>query len=144
MLAEQRAYVHTWVDSVTAAGVRAGIYCSGIAAQEKSGASIVTAEDIQENAEGRKIVYWVTNDACPPSPGCAFPRRPPSPAESGVRFADVWQFAQSPKRKDVTAGCPANYSSDKSCYPPGISIAQRLHLDVNTATTSDPSRGRER
>ena len=144
MLAEQRAYVHTWVDGVTALGYRAGVYCSGIAAQEKSGASIVTAEDIQENAEGRKIVYWVTNDVCPPSPGCAFPRKPPGPTESGVRFAEVWQFAQSPKRKDVTAGCPANYSSDKSCYPPGIDITQRLHLDVNTATTADPSRGRER
>ena len=144
MLPEQKAYIYAWVDGVAAAGFRAGIYCSGIAAQEGRGVSVVTAEDIRQNAAGRKISYWVVNDACPPSPGCAFPKHPPSPAESRIGFAEVWQFAQSPKRRDVAAGCPANYDRDGSCYPPGVDLARRLHLDLNTAATADPSQGRTR
>ena len=141
MLPEQKAYIYAWVDAVTAAGFRAGIYCSGIPAKDDG--NIVTAEDIRENAAGREIVYWAINDACPPAPGCAFPKRPPSPAESGVRFAEVWQFAQSPERKDVAGQC-SNYSRDGNCYTPGISAAQQLHVDVNTATSPDPSHGRTR
>lgn len=142
MLPEQKAYIYTWVDGVARSGFRAGVYCSGIAAQEEGGASIVTANDIRQHATGRKIVYFVTNDACPPSPGCAFPKKPPRPADSGIDFADVWQYAQSPKRKDVAARCPANYNADGNCYPPGIDVARRLHVDLDVATTSDPSHGR--
>lgn len=141
MLPEQRAYIHAWVDAVTAAGFRAGIYCSGVPANDDG--KVVTAEDIRANAAGRDITYWVTNDACPPAPGCAFPARPPSPAQSGVQFGEVWQFAQSPQRKDVAAHC-SNYSRDGECYPPGIPAAQQLHIDVNTATSPDPSNGRSR
>jgi hypothetical protein len=142
MLAEQKAYIYAWADEVNADGLRAGIYCSGIAAKEDGGATVVTAEDIRQNAAGRKIVYWVTNDACPPSPGCAFPSRAPSPVESGIDFAEVWQFAQSPKRQDVASGCPKNYNRDGSCYPPGMDPARRLHVDLNSASTADPSQGR--
>ncbi len=142
MLPEQIAYIYAWMDGVAAGGFSAGIYCSGISAAKEGGEDIVTADDIRQNAGARKIVFWVTNDACPPSPGCAFPRKAPNPADSGIRFADVWQFAQSPKRPEVAASCPANYNSDGNCYPPGISAAQHLHIDVNTATTADPSHGR--
>jgi hypothetical protein len=142
MLPEQKAYIYAWVDGVTAGRFRAGIYCSGISAAKEGGENIVTADDIRQNAEGRKIVFWVTNDACPPSPGCAFPRKTADPAESGVGFADVWQYAQSPKRKDVAAACPANYNPDGNCYPPRVDPRQRLHVDVNTATSADPSHGR--
>jgi hypothetical protein len=143
MLPEQKAYIYSWVDGITAGGFAAGIYCSGISAEKEGGESIVTADDIRQNAGSRQIVYWVTNDACPPSPGCTFPKREPNPADSGIRFADVWQFAQSPKRPEVAASCSA-YNPDGNCYPPGISRAQRLHIDVNTATTPDPSHGRTR
>jgi hypothetical protein len=143
MLPEQKAYIYGWVDGVIAAGFRAGIYCSGIPAKEDNGATIVTADDIRKNSAGRKIVYFVTNDVCPPSPGCAFPKRPPSPASSGLPFADVWQFAQSPKRGDFAAAC-RNYSSDGECYAPGIDPAQKLHLDIDTSTSSDPSQRRSR
>ena len=142
MLAEQKAYIYSWVDGVAAGGFRAGIYCSGISAAKEGGEDIVTADDIRQNAGARKIVFWVTNDACPPSPGCAFPKRAPSPADTAIPFADVWQFAQSPKRPEVTTSCPANYNSDGNCYPPGIDIGERLHIDVNTATSADPSHGR--
>jgi hypothetical protein len=141
MLPEQKAYIYAWVDGISAAGFRAGIYCSGIPAADDG--NIVTAKDIRQSAGGRQIVYWAINDACPPAPGCTFPKRPPSPTESGVSFAEVWQFAQSPQRKDVATHC-ASYSRDGECYPPGISAVQRLHVDVNTATSPDPSKGRTR
>jgi Domain of unknown function (DUF1906) len=141
MLPEQKAYIYTWVDHVTASGFRAGIYCSGIAAKEDGGKTIVTADDIRQNAGSRKIVFFVTNDACPPSPGCAFRMPPPNASSSNIEFAEVWQFAQSPKRKDVAAGCPANYNPDGNCYPPGLST-EKLHIDVDSANSADPSQGR--
>jgi len=141
MLPEQKAYLYAWVDSVNAGGFRAGIYCSGIAAPEGNGVTVITAEDIRQNAGARKIAYWVTNDACPPSSGCAFPRHAPSPSQSGVTFAEAWQFAQSPKRRDVAAGCRANYASDGNCYPPGLA-RQKLFVDVDSANSADPSAGR--
>jgi hypothetical protein len=141
MLPEQKAYIYAWVDAITAAGFRTGIYCSGIRAKDDG--NVVTAEDIRQNAGGRHIVYWAINDACPPAPGCSFPAHPPSPAQSGVGFAEVWQFAQSPQEKDVAANC-SSYNRDGNCYPPGISAAQRLLVDVNSATSPDPSQGRTR
>ncbi len=142
LLPEQKAYLFAWVDGVSQAGFRAGVYCSGIAATEKSGDSVITAEDIRQNAGARPITYWVTNDACPPSPGCTVPQRPPSPRASGIAFAEVWQFAQSPKRKDVAASCKG-YHDDGSCYAPGVRD-QRMHLDLNAAISPDPSQGRTR
>ena len=141
MLPEQKAYIFAWADAVTAAGFRAGVYCSGIPAKEGN-ASIVTADDIRQNAGGRAMTFFVTNDVCPPSPGCALPRKPPTPAQSGIEFATVWQFAQSPRRKGFTAKCPANYNSDGNCYPPGVDPGLKVHMDVETATTPDPSQGR--
>jgi hypothetical protein len=140
MLPEQKSYIYTWADAVAAAGFRAGVYCSGIPAKEGK-ASIVTAIDIRDNAQGRKLAYWVTQDSCPPSPGCVFPQQPPSPGQSGTDFADIWQFAQSPRRKDFAAMCH-NYNPDGNCYPPGVDPASHLHVDVNTAATPDPSSGR--
>lgn len=141
LLPEQKAYLFAWVDGVSGAGFRAGVYCSGIAFQEKSGASVITAADIRQHAGARNISYWVTNDACPPSPGCAVSRRPPSPGESGVEFADIWQFAQSPRRNDVATAC-AGYNSDGNCYAAGASVRQPIHLDLNAAGSADPSHGR--
>jgi len=140
MLPEQKSYIYAWVDAVIAAGFRAGIYCSGIPAKEGK-TSVVTAEDIRANAQGREITYWVTNDVCPPSPGCSISKHAPTPSVSGVAFADVWQYAQSPRRKDFARMC-RNYNPDGNCYPPGIEPASHLHVDVNTATSADPSDGR--
>ncbi len=142
LLPEQRSYLHAWIDGVNSAQFTAGVYCSGIAAKEGPGVFVVTAEDIRKNASGRKIKYWVVNDSCPPSPGCAISRKNLSPESSGISFADVWQFSQSPKRTDFASRCPANYSKDGNCYPPGINPAQQLHVDLDVATSSDPSNGR--
>jgi hypothetical protein len=141
MLPEQKAYIYAWMDAITAAGFGAGIYCSGI--PNKDDGNIVTADDIRKNAGARKITYWAINDACPPAPGCTFPDHPPRPSESGVTFAEIWQFAQSPRRKDVAKHC-SNYAREGNCYPPGIPAGLQLYVDVNTATSPDPSHGRTR
>lgn len=138
MLPEQKAYVYAWVDAIIGAGFRAGVYCSGIPAKEGK-STVITAQDIRDNAQSREITFWVTNDVCPPSPGCAFTA--PRPTQVGMDFVEVWQFAQSPLRNDFAAQCH-NYNSDGNCYPPGISPASHLHVDVNTATSADPSHGR--
>lgn len=142
LLPEQRAYLHAWIDGVSSAHFEAGVYCSGMAAQEGAGVSIVTADDIRKNAAGRQITYWVVNDSCPPSPGCTVSRKDLSPATSGITFADLWQFAQSPKRPDFARGCPANYNKDGNCYSPGTDPTLGLHVDLNVATSADPSHGR--
>jgi hypothetical protein len=148
LLPEQRAYLHAWVDGVTSAHFAAGVYCSGIAAREDSRTSIVTAEDIRKNAGGREMKYWVVNDSCPPSPGCTVSKKNLSPGASGISFADIWQFAQSPKRSDFARSCSATYNKDGNCYPPGIvpgeDPAQKLHVDLDVATSRDPSQGRTR
>ena len=139
LLPEQQDYLHAWIDGAVSAGFRAGVYCSGVVFKEAAGTSVITAENIRENAGGRKLTYWVSNDACPPSPGCAFPKKGPRPAASGVSFATVWQFTQSPRRNEFASGC-SNYSNDGNCYPPGA--GQRLHIDIDVASLTDPSHGR--
>ena len=141
MLPEQRAYLHAWVDGVNNGGYHAGVYCSAIPALEAGGTRVITAIDIKQNAGSRRIVYWVSNDSCLPSPGCVFPRNPPLPITSGVPFAAIWQFAQSPRRKDFTASCAATYNADGNCYPPTLA-AEHLHVDVNSSGAPDPSGGR--
>ena len=142
MLPEQRAYILAWVDGVVHGGYRAGIYCSGIPFQESSTVSVVTANDIQEHAGGRAIQFFVSNDRCPPAGGCVFPKPAPGPGQSGVKFADAWQFAQSPRRPEMTAACRQTYAKDDDCYPPGILPASGIHVDVDTATSADPSHAR--
>jgi hypothetical protein len=142
LLPEQRAYLHSWVDAVNAANFAAGVYCSGIAAKEAAGVSVITAQDIRQNAGNRKIKYWVVNDSCPPSPGCSVPSKNLLPQSSGITFSEVWQYAQSPKRPDFARNCPANYNKDGNCYPPGVPATERLHVDLDVATSTDPSHGR--
>lgn len=141
MLPEQKAYIYAWVDGVNASEFRAGIYCSGIPMREGGGVQITTANDLRQNSAGRKIVFWVANDACPPSPGCALPKRPPLPSRSGVEFTDVWQISQSPRRRDIAGGCRATYDRDDNCYAPSTR-EQRLFLDIDVAKAADPSGGR--
>lgn len=142
MLPEQRAYVYSWVDSVNASGYRAGVYCSGIPASETGGTTIITANDLRDNADGRKIVFFVYNDSCPPSPGCTFPRKPPSPQQSGVPFVLIWQFAQSPRRREITASCPHHYDADGNCYAPFLRPTDGINVDIDSADSPDPSFGR--
>jgi glycoside hydrolase-like protein len=157
LLPEQRAYLHAWVDGVSTENFVAGVYCSGIAAKEDSSTSVITAEDIRKNAGGRTIKYWVVNDSCPPSPGCTVSKKDLLPESSGIPFADVWQFSQSPKRTDFAGACSTGsrkddsngaydhaYNRDGNCYAPAFNPAQRLHVDLDVAASSDPSHARTR
>jgi hypothetical protein len=134
------AYLHAWHDELARAGFSSGVYCSGMPVKESPGLTITTADDIRDNAASHDFVIWAYNDACPPSPGCAFPENPPSPSSSGIGNATVWQFAQSPRRKEFTARCPAKYAPDGNCYSPK-DTAHKWFLDVNSATSPDPSGG---
>jgi hypothetical protein len=142
LLLEQQKYLLAWVDEIISAGFRAGVYCSGIPVKESHGQSITTANDIHDHAGGRKIVYFVYNDVCPPSPGCASSKLPPPASASGIEFADAWQFAQSPRRKDFSRACPANYNRDGNCYAPLGNGEGKIYLDLDSATSPDPSNGR--
>src|SRR6202163_3137513 len=110
--AKYHAYLRAWVDALQRAGYRAGVYCSGMPVNEGSGVTITTSDDIRQHLNARHLAYWVYNDACPPSPGCAVPRNPPPPSASGISYAAVWQFAQSPRRKEFTTRCAATYHTD--------------------------------
>ncbi len=139
MLAEQKRYVFAWAEGVRQAGFRPGIYCSGIEIPEQRGGFISTARDLHDSPGGHDLVFWVANDACPPSPGCTFSRVPVE--SSGAPFAEVWQFAQSPLRRQFSAACAKTYNSDGNCYPPEAP-GLMLHLDLNAARTPDPSHTR--
>jgi hypothetical protein len=142
MTDEQNAYIFAWFDAVIAGGFRAGIYCSGMPAREGKGQTIVTADDIRSHAGARKISYFVYNDACPPSPGCVYPKNPPSPSASGAPYASVWQFAQSPRRHEFTKRCAGTYNADGYCYAPGLGPGS-VNLDLNSSLSPDPSNGRK-
>jgi hypothetical protein len=141
MLPAQLAYLLAWFDGIAAAGFHAGVYCSAIPALEPNGSSILTAEDIRAHAGQRQIVFWVYNDFCPPAPGCVFTSQA-SLASSGVAFAQVWQFAESPREKDRTPRCAATYDPDDNCYPPRLKAAG-VYVDLDLASSLDPSHARQ-
>jgi hypothetical protein len=135
------AYLREWIDNLAHAGYRAGVYCSGMLVTEGKGVTIITADDIRNNIGKRELAYFVFNDACPPSPGCVVAQNTPPPSGSGVKYAAVWQFAQSPRRKDRTARCTSTYNRDGNCYAPG-DTAHAWFLDLDSAVSPDPSSGR--
>jgi hypothetical protein len=136
LTAGYHAYLRAWGRELTRAGFRPGVYCSGIEVKDAPGKTITTADDIHAGLPN--FSFWVYNDACPPSRGCEPRRDPPPPSGSGVAFAKVWQFAQSPKRKDLASGCGATYQSNGNCYSP-TDTAKKWFLDLNSASTPDPS-----
>jgi len=139
--AKYYAYLRAWVDALARAGYRSGVYCSGMPVNEGNGVTIITSDDIRSNLGKRDLTYFVYNDACPPAPGCVVPNNPPPPSASGVPYAVVWQFAQSPRRREFTARCAVTYKADGNCYAPG-DIAHAWFLDINSAASPDPSSGR--
>ena len=153
LLAEQAAYLFAWADGVREAGGRAGVYCSAIDVPDGS-STISTARDILEreialaknsskgkNAEREQLKLWIANDQCPPSPGCALTHPPLKSASSGALSNSIvaWQYAQSPRRAQFTAACPANYASDGKCYAPGLPQGAGSFVDLNVADSADPS-----
>jgi len=134
------AYLRAWAEELSRLNFRAGVYCSGIPVNEGGGTTIVTANDIREHIGASKLSYWIYNDVCPPSPGCGKPPFVPRVSSGGLTYAAIWQFTQSPRRKEFTAQCAATYHADGNCYAPG-DTARSWFLDLNSATSLDPSGG---
>jgi hypothetical protein len=136
--APYHSYLRAWSKALAEAGFHSGAYCSGIPVKEGPSVTIATADDIRAHAPFQDFAFFVYNDACPPSPGCTFPPTPPLPATSGIPYATIWQYAQSPGRMEFTAHCAPGYHTDGNCYAPG-DTSHAWFLDVNSATTPDPS-----
>jgi len=137
MLQPQINYIEGWKSTVQSRGFVAGVYCSGMKVKEGKGQTITTADDIHDRAP--VTAYFIYNDACPPSPGCAYLKNPPGPSQSGFAGARVWQFAQSPRRRNFTGPCSATYNSDGNCYPPAGMATGRILLDLDSSVSPDPS-----
>lgn len=133
------AYLRTWANELRRREFRPGVYCSGMAVSEGRGVTITTADDIRSDATLGMMVLWVYNDACPPAAGCSL-RAPPDPKRSGIDSAVVWQYAQSPRRKQYTRRCSAKYAANGNCYAPS-DLAHKWFLDLDSATSADPSEG---
>lgn len=130
-------YLKHWVAALAAAGYHAGVYCSGIPVDEGKGASIITSDFLRDQIKPAELIYWVFNDSCPPSPGCVTPETLPPPSKSGVAYAQVWQFVRSPRDKETARHC-RGYAKDGNCYA-AFDTAYKYHLDLNVATSADPS-----
>jgi hypothetical protein len=131
-------YLAAWFDELIRNGFRPGVYCSGMPVNEGPGVRITTARDIQSHASGKSISYWIFDDACPPSPGCSFQESQLALAQSGFPEATVWQYAQSPRRKEFTAQCPSHYADDGNCYAPN-DTGRKWSLDLNVSSSPNPS-----
>jgi glycoside hydrolase-like protein len=139
--AAYHSYLRAWTAELSRSGYRSGAYCSGIPVKEGPSVTITTADDIRAHAPSQDFGFYIFNDVCLPSPGCTFPQNPPSPAAGGIPYATVWQFAQSPRRMERTVHCAPGYHTDGNCYAPG-DTAHAWFLDVNSAASPDPSKGR--
>jgi hypothetical protein len=132
-------YLKTWASELRRLGFRAGVYCSAIPIDEDEGLTLITSNFIREQIKPTELVFWVYNDSCPPSPGCATPRDPPAPSASGVTYAQIWQFVRSPRDKRISRHC-GGYAKDGNCYAL-FDTARQFHLDVNSGASPDPSGG---
>ena len=145
LLPEQAAYFFAWTEAVAASAYRPGAYLSGQKDSDGTGADgkpafITTAQDVRETIAKQHlhdVALWVYDDTCPPAPGCTL--SPPPLKQSGTPDALVWQYAQSPRRPELTRSCARTYAADGNCY---AGITKDLFLDLNVAETPDPSHGR--
>jgi hypothetical protein len=138
MLPSQINYLEAWSTGVNSKGFLAGVYCSGIKAKEGAGQTITSAEDIHQRLPILRA-FFVYNDECPPSPGCVIWKNPRPPSQSGFSGARVWQFAQSPRRRNLTSRCSATYRPDGNCYSPAGPGAAHILLDLDVSMSADPS-----
>jgi Domain of unknown function (DUF1906) len=138
MLPSQINYMESWTAGVNSKGFLAGVYCSGIKAKEGKDQTITSAEDIHQRLPMIRA-FFVYNDECPPSPGCVIWKNPPLPSQSGFSGARVWQFAQSPRRRNLTSRCSATYRPDGNCYSPVGPGAAHILLDLDVSMSADPS-----
>ncbi len=137
---DQSSYLLAWTEAVAHSGYLPGVYASGQPVDDGPGKTITTIQDIREQVAAQHlnpIAFWVYQDACPPANGCTM--QPPPLASSGTPDVAAWQYAQSPRRKEITAACGKTYAADGNCYAPGL---PKIMLDLSVAGSSDPSHGR--
>ena len=140
LLPEQAEYLLGWTEAVSGSAYKAGAYISGQPVGDGPGKTITTAQDVRAQIAGRHlhpVTLWVYQDACPPSNGCTL--RPPALSASGTPDAAVWQYAQSPRRNEITGACAKTYGTDGNCTLPEL---PGMHLDLSVARSADPSHGR--
>ena len=144
LLDEQSAYLLAWTEAVAASDYRPGVYASGQPVPDGPGNTITTIDDIREQVKAKhlhEIAFFDAQDACPPAPGCTLAAKPL--ATSGELDLTAWQYAQSPRRPEITSSCKATYATSNgsavNCYAPGLPT---LFLDMDAASSADPSHGR--
>jgi hypothetical protein len=140
LTANQSTYLLAWTEAVARANYLPGVYASGQPVDDAPGKTITTIQNIRELVVAQHlhdIAFWVYQDACPPANGCTL--QPPPITASGTPDITAWQYAQSPRRKEITSACAKTYATDGNCYAPGI---PGIFLDLSVAATADPSHGR--
>jgi len=140
LLPEQLAYLLAWTEAVAHADYLPGVYASGQPVSEGHGQTITTTQDIRTHIATQHlhpVALFVYQDACPPSNGCIL--HPPPITASGTTDSIAWQYAQSPRRPEITRSCAKTYAADGNCYAPGL---PKLHLDLSVSNSPDPSHGR--
>jgi hypothetical protein len=140
LTADQSAYLLAWTEGVAHSGYLPGAYASGQPVNDAPGKTITTVQDIREQVAAKhlhEIAMWVYQDACPPANGCTM--QPPPLSASGTSDVTAWQYAQSPRRKEITASCSKTYASDGNCFAPEL---PKFTLDLSVSSSADPSNGR--
>lgn len=140
LLPEQAAYLFSWTEAVAASNYKPGVYLSGQPVDDGPGKTITTAEDVRQQIAAKHlhpVALFVYQDACPPSKGCTV--TPPAISTVGIAEITAWQYAQSPRRSDITRACAKTYAVDNNCYAPGV---PGIYLDMDLAVSGDPSHGR--
>jgi hypothetical protein len=140
LLPEQTAYLFSWTEAVAASIYKSGVYLSGQPVDDGPGKTITTAEDVRQQVAAKHlhpVALFVYQDACPPSNGCTV--APPVISAAGTADIVAWQYAQSPRRPDITRACAKTYAADNNCYAPGV---PGIYLDMDVAISDDPSHGR--
>ena len=140
LLPEQAAYLFSWTEAVAASIYKPGVYLSGQPVDDGPGKTITTADDVRQQIAAKHlhpVALFVYQDACPPSKGCTV--APPAISAAGPANITAWQYAQSPRRPDITRSCAKTYAADNNCYAPGVA---QIYLDMDLAISDDPSHGR--
>ena len=151
LLPEQADYLLAWTQAVAASSFQPGVYASAQPVPDGKGpdgkpATITTVQDIRARVAAghlHPVAFWAAQDECPPAPGCVVQSPPPSasgtPLTSPAGDLIAWQYAQSPRRPDITRACAATYDRDGNCYSPAPA---RFFIDLSSSTSPDPSHGR--
>jgi hypothetical protein len=140
LLGEQSAYLFAWTEAIAASKYLPGVYLSGQPVEDEPGKTITTVQDVREQIVAKHlhpVALFVYQDACPPSNGCTV--TPPPLTSAGIPNIAAWQYAQSPRRPEITHSCAKTYAADGNCYAPGV---PKIYLDMSVAAGDDPSHGR--